>query len=57
MFRLSWELNTLKGYKWGYYVSSDSEWSGRRRMRVSPDVNAVSLLESSLERAFGDYSR
>lgn len=31
MFRLSWGLETLKGYKWGYYVLSDSEWSGRRR--------------------------
>ncbi|EAO6613333.1 DUF2913 family protein [Salmonella enterica] len=54
LFRLSWGLDTLKGYKWGYHVLSDSEWSGRRRMRLSPDVNAVSLLQSSLERAFAD---
>ena len=52
MFRLTWGLDTLKGYRWGYYVLSDSEWSGRRRMRLSPDVNAVSLLQSSLKRAF-----
>lgn len=54
MFRLSWGLDTLKGYRWGYYVLSDSDWSGRRRMRLSPDVNAVSLLQSSLESAFAD---
>ena len=54
MFRLTWGLDTLKGYKWGYYVLSDSDWSGRRRMRISPDVNAVCLLQSSLERAFAD---
>lgn len=51
LFRLSWGLDTLKGYN---HVLSDSEWSGRRRMRLSPDVNAVSLLQSSLERAFAD---
>ncbi|EME7695696.1 DUF2913 family protein [Salmonella enterica] len=57
MFRLTWGLDTLKGFRWGYYVLSDSEWSGRRRMRLSPDVNAVSLLQSSLERAFADDGR
>lgn len=54
MFRLSWGLDTLKGYSWGYHVLSDTEWSGRRRIRLSPDVNAVSLLQSSLERAFAN---
>ncbi|MEB6855242.1 DUF2913 family protein [Escherichia coli] len=54
MFRLTWGLDALKGYRWGYYVLYDSEWSGRHRMRLSPDVNAVSLLQSSLERAFAD---
>ncbi|EBC6662846.1 DUF2913 family protein [Salmonella enterica] len=54
LFRLTWGLDTLKGYRWGYYVLSDTEWSGRRRKRLSPDVNAVSLLQSSLERAFAD---
>ncbi|EDQ9689815.1 DUF2913 family protein [Salmonella enterica subsp. enterica] len=54
MFRLTWGLDTLKGYRWGYYVLSDTEWAGRRRMRPGPDVNAVSLLQSSLARAFAD---
>ncbi|ECN9267099.1 DUF2913 family protein [Salmonella enterica subsp. enterica serovar Typhimurium] len=54
MFRLTWGLEILKGYRWGYHVLSDSDWSGRRRMRISPDVNAVSLLQSSLERAFAE---
>ncbi|ENF8269141.1 DUF2913 family protein [Salmonella enterica] len=52
MFRLTWGGGELKGYRWGYYVLSDSEWSGRRRMRLRPDVNAVSLLQSSLKRVF-----
>ncbi|HGP1599996.1 TPA: DUF2913 family protein [Salmonella enterica] len=54
MFRLTWGLDTLKGYRWSYHLLSDSEWSGQRRMRLSPDVNAVSLLRSSLNRAFAD---
>lgn len=54
LFRLSWGLDTLKGYKWSRHILSDSEWSGRRRMRLSPDVNAISFLQSSLERAFAD---
>ncbi|EAA2307160.1 DUF2913 family protein [Salmonella enterica subsp. enterica] len=54
MFRLTWGLDTLKGYRWCYHILSDSEWSGQRRMHLSPDVNAVSLLRSSLNRAFAD---
>ena len=54
MFRLTRRLDTLKGYRWNYYVLSDSEWSGRCRMRLSPDVNAVSLLQASLKQAFAD---
>ncbi|EGO3302085.1 DUF2913 family protein [Salmonella enterica] len=54
MFRLTWALDTLKGYSWGYHVLSDTEWSGRRRIRLSPDVNALSILQSSLARAFAD---
>lgn len=52
MFRLTWGLEAACSQQWVYHVLSDPEWLRLRRLRINPDVCAVYLPKSSLEKAF-----
>jgi hypothetical protein len=54
MFRFTYALETAKSMGWQYHLLSDREWSGKRALRVSSDVNAVCVSRLSLETAFDD---
>lgn len=54
MFRFTYALETAKSMGWQYHLLSDREWSGKRALRVSSDVNAVCVSRTSLDAAFDD---
>jgi hypothetical protein len=57
LYRLSHVLDTAREYQWVYRVLSDEQWQGRRRLTLSPDVNSVCLLKSSLDAAFDETGK
>ncbi|HFZ8416059.1 TPA: DUF2913 family protein [Salmonella enterica subsp. enterica serovar Aberdeen] len=57
MFRLTWGFEATCSQQWVYYVLSDTEWLRLRRLRINPDVCAVYLPKSSLEKAFSDEGK
>lgn len=54
MFRLTYALELAGKQAWAYRLLSDTEWSGRRAIRLNEEVNGVYLLKSSLDAAFDD---
>ena len=57
LFRLTWGLETAKSQQWVYHVLTDPEWLRLRRQRLTPDVCAVYLPESALEKAFSEEGK
>lgn len=54
LFRLTWGLETACSQQWVYHVLCDQEWLRLRRLSINPDVCAVYIPKSALERAFSD---
>lgn len=54
LFRLTWGLETARSQQWVYHVLTDPEWLRLRRQSLNPDVCAVYLPKSALEKAFSD---
>lgn len=57
LFRLTWGLETAKSQQWVYHVLSDTEWLRLRRQRLTPDVCAVYIPKSALEKAFSEEGK
>lgn len=57
LFRLTWGLETAKSQQWVYHVLTDPEWLRLRRQSLNPDVCAVYLPKSALEKAFSDKGK
>ncbi|POT24495.1 hypothetical protein C3433_23895 [Citrobacter freundii] len=54
LFRLTWALETAKNQQWLYHILSDTEWLRLRRQSINPDVCAVYIPKSALEKAFSE---
>ncbi|EID0396788.1 DUF2913 family protein [Salmonella enterica] len=54
LFRLTWGLETALSQQWVYHVLSDPEWLRLRRLSINPDVCAVYIAKSALEKAFSE---
>ncbi|KGT88765.1 hypothetical protein NG99_21025 [Erwinia typographi] len=52
LFRLQHALHAVKLTGWDYRVLSESEWSGRRALKISPAVAGIYLKKSALENGF-----
>ncbi|WP_370612403.1 DUF2913 family protein [Citrobacter meridianamericanus] len=57
LFRLTWGLETAKNQQWLYHILSDTEWLRLRRQSINPDVCAVYIPKSALEKAFSDKGK
>ncbi|HHX3382679.1 TPA: DUF2913 family protein [Salmonella enterica] len=57
LFRLTWGLETTKSQQWVYHVLSDPEWLRLRRLSLNPDVCAVYIPKTALERAFSEEGK
>ena len=57
LFRLTWGLETAKNQQWVYHVLSNPEWLRLRRLNINPDVCAVYLPKSALEKAFSEEGK
>ncbi|EAN4380654.1 hypothetical protein DRE45_22235 [Salmonella enterica subsp. enterica] len=54
LFRLTWGLETAKNQQWLYHILSDTEWLRLRRLHINPDICAVYIPKSALEKAFSE---
>lgn len=52
LFRLTWGLETALNHQWVYHILSDPEWLRLRNLRINPDICAVYIPKSVLEKAF-----
>ncbi|ECN4003614.1 DUF2913 family protein [Salmonella enterica subsp. enterica serovar Enteritidis] len=57
LFRLTWGLETAKSQQWVYHVLSDTEWLRLRRQSLNPDICAVYIPKSVLEKAFSEEGK
>lgn len=57
LFRLTWGLETAKSQQWVYHVLSDTEWLRLRRQSLNPDICAVYIPKSALEKAFSEKGK
>lgn len=57
LFRLHHALHAVKLTGWIYRVLAESEWSGRRQLRLSPSVSGIYLNRSGLDSGFDEYGR
>ncbi|HCM4479013.1 DUF2913 family protein (plasmid) [Citrobacter portucalensis] len=57
LFRLTWGLETAKSQQWVYHVLTDPEWLRLRRQSLNPDVCAVYIPKSALEKAFSEEGK
>lgn len=57
LFRLTWGLETAKSQQWVYHVLTDPEWLRLRRQSLNPDICAVYIPKSTLEKAFTDEGK
>lgn len=57
LFRLQHALHAVKLTGWIYMVLAESEWSGRRQLRLSPSVSGIYLNRSALDNGFDDRGR
>jgi len=42
---------------WIYMVLAESEWSGRRQLRLSPSVSGINLNRHALDAGFDEHGR
>lgn len=54
LFRLQ---HAVKLTGWIYMVLAESEWSGRRQLRLSPSVSGIYLNRSGLDGGFDEHGR
>lgn len=54
LFRLQHALHAVKLTGWIYAVLSESEWSGRRQLRLSPAVSGIYLNRHGLDSGFDE---
>ncbi|EPX9140578.1 DUF2913 family protein [Salmonella enterica] len=54
LFRLIWGLETAKNQQWLCHILSDTEWLRLRRLHINPDICAVYIPKSALEKAFSE---
>ena len=57
LFRLQHALHAVKLTGWIYMVLAESEWSGRRQLRLSPSVSGIYLNRSGLDGGFDEHGR
>lgn len=57
LFRLTWGLETAKNQQWVYHVLSDTEWLRLRWQSLNPDICAVYIPKSALEKAFSEEGK
>jgi hypothetical protein len=57
LFRLQHALQAVKLTGWIYMVLADSEWSGRRQLRLSPAVSGIYLNRNGLDSGFDDHGQ
>ena len=52
LFRLTYALELATQHDWVYQVLNDTQWSGRRQVRLNPGVNSIFVLKSALDSGF-----
>lgn len=57
LFRLTWGLETAKSQQWVYHVLTDPEWLRLRRQSLNPDVCAVYIPKTALEKSFSEEGK
>jgi hypothetical protein len=57
LFRLQHALQAVKLTGWIYMVLADSEWSGRRQLRLSPAVSGIYLNRNGLDSGFDEHGQ
>nr|WP_164973050.1 DUF2913 family protein [Pantoea agglomerans] len=57
LFRLQHALHAVKLTGWIYMVLAESEWSGRRQLRLSPSVSGIYLERRALDTGFDEHGR
>lgn len=57
LFRLTWGLETARSQQWVYHVLSDPEWLRLRRLTLNPDVCAVYIPKTALEKSFSEEGK
>ncbi|MGC0869964.1 UNVERIFIED_ORG: hypothetical protein C7430_11574 [Pantoea agglomerans] len=57
LFRLQHMLHAVKMTGWIYMVLAEGEWSGRRKLRLSPFVSSIYLNRNALDTGFDDLGR
>ncbi|KHJ69225.1 hypothetical protein QU24_04680 [Pantoea rodasii] len=57
LFRLQHALHAVKLTGWIYMVLAESEWSGRRQLRLSPSVSGIYLNRHALDAGFDEHGR
>ena len=55
LYRLQHALHALKLNGWIYMVLADSEWSGRRQLKLSPSVCGIYLNRNALDKGFHEH--
>lgn len=57
LFRLQHALHAVKLIGWIYMVLADSEWGGRRQLRLSPAVSGIYLNRNGLDSGFDELGQ
>lgn len=57
LFRLTYALELATQHGWMYRVLDDTQWSGRRQVKLNPDVNSVFVLKSALDSGFSSNGK
>jgi hypothetical protein len=57
LFRLQHALHAMKLTGWIYMVLAESEWRGRRQLRLSPSVSGIYLNRHALDAGFDEHGR
>ncbi|WP_236699804.1 DUF2913 family protein, partial [Type-E symbiont of Plautia stali] len=57
LFRLQHALHAVKLTGWIYMVLAESEWRGRRQLRLSPSVSGIYLNRHALDAGFDEHGR
>ncbi|WP_414476794.1 DUF2913 family protein, partial [Klebsiella pneumoniae] len=52
LFRLTYAMETAKENRRVYRLLSDSEWQGRNKLKLDPELNGIYLLKASLNTGF-----
>ncbi len=57
LFRLQHVLHAVKMTCWIYMVLAEGEWSGRRKLRLSPSVSGIYLNRNALDTGFDELGQ